>query len=108
MSLQPQELEQRKKNRGCTKYLTIPDDYRLSIQRDTVVFKSLYSLRTECERYNSRFKSTGQERLWGCNAVSAANLNSIPHISFLSIALAAVVTQRSAATRSPKKLQRSA
>lgn len=97
-----------KKNRGCTKYTTIPDDYRLSIQRDTVAFKSLYSLRTECERYNSRFKSTGQERLWVCNADSAANLNTISHISLLSIALAAVVTQRSAAMRSPKKLQRSA
>ncbi len=97
-----------KKNRGCTKYLTIPDDYRLSIQRDTVEFKSLYSLRTECERYNSRFKSTGQERLWVCNKFSAANLNTISHISLLAIAIAAVVTRRLEAMRSPKKLLRSA
>ena len=97
-----------KKNRGCTKYMTIPDDYRLAIQRDTVEFKSLYSLRTECERYNSRFKSTGQERLWVCNEFSAANLNSISHIALLSIALTAIVTRRSAAMRSPKKLLRSA
>lgn len=93
---------------GCTKYLPLPADYRMSIQRDTVEFKSLYSLRTECERYNSRFKSTGQERLWVCNEISAANLNTISHISLLSIALAAVVTRRSTAMRSPKKLLRSA
>ncbi len=97
-----------KKNRGCTKYITIPDDYRLSIQRDTVAFKSLYSLRTECERYNSRFKLTGQERLWVCNEASASNLNTISHISLLSIALAAVVTHRVTAMRSRKKLKRSA
>jgi IS5 family transposase len=93
---------------GCTKYLSLPDDYRMSIQRDTVEFKSLYSLRSECERYNSRFKSTGQERLWVRNEISAANLNTISHISLLSIAIAAVVTRRSAAMRSPKKLLRSA
>ena len=97
-----------KKNRGCTKYITIPVDYRLSIQRDTVAFKSLYSLRTECERYNSRFKLTGQERLWVCNEASASNLNTISHISLLSIALAAVVTHRVTAMRSRKKLKRSA
>lgn len=43
---------------GCTKYVTLPDDYRLSIQRDSIAFKSIYALRTECERYNSRFKAT--------------------------------------------------
>ena len=53
-----------KKNRGCTKYKTVPDDYRLSIDRSCLCFKRTYALRTECERYNSRFKSTGQERLW--------------------------------------------
>lgn len=53
-----------KKNKGCTKYVTLPDDYRLSIDRDCISFKKIYSLRTEIERYNSRFKQTGQERLW--------------------------------------------
>ena len=52
-----------KKNRGCTKYKTLPDDYRLSIDRSCLYFKRTYALRTECERYNSRFKSTGQEQL---------------------------------------------
>ena len=52
-----------KKNRGCTKYKTLPDDYRLSIDRSCLYFKRTYALRTECERYNSRFKSPGQEQL---------------------------------------------
>ena len=51
-----------RKATGCTKYVTIPNDYRLSIQRDTLKFKSVFVLRTECERYNSRFKATAQER----------------------------------------------
>ena len=41
-------------------YITIPDDLRLSVDKDSKYFKSNYSLRTECERYNSRFKNTGQ------------------------------------------------
>ena len=36
-----------KKNRGCTKYVTLPDDYRLSIDRECVSFKKIYALRTE-------------------------------------------------------------
>ncbi len=80
-----------KKNRGCTKYKTVPDDYRLSIDRSCLYFKRTYVLRTECERYNSRFKSTGQERLWVRNGASAANLNTLAHISALAVALAAVL-----------------
>ena len=81
-----------KKNRGCTKYKTVPDDYRLSIDRSCLYFKRTYALRTECERYNSRFKSTGQERLWVRNGNSAANLNTLAHISALTVALAAVLS----------------
>lgn len=66
-----------KKHRGCTKYITIPDDLRLSVDRDSKYFKSNYSLRTECERYNSRFKNTGQERMWVRNKSSVTNLNTI-------------------------------
>ena len=91
---------------GCTKYITIPDDYRLSINRDTIEFKSVYALRTECERYNSRFKSTGQERLWVRNEKSVANLNTTAHISLLAIALAAVVTQSSVSYRCIKSVKR--
>ena len=81
-----------KKNRGCTKYKTVPNDYRLSIDRRCLYFKRTYAPRTECERYNSRFQSTGQERLWARNGASAANLNTLAHIPALAVALAAVLS----------------
>jgi hypothetical protein len=95
-----------KKSRGCIKKITVPDDYRLSIDRQSVRFKSIYSLRTESERYNSRFKSTGQERLWVRNQNSAQNLNSIAHISLLAIALATVITRKSSSYRCLKSSKR--
>jgi hypothetical protein len=91
---------------GCTKYINLPDDYRLSINRDSAHFKSVYALRTECERYNSRFKSTGQERLFIRNKNSAANLNTIAHISLLAIALACIVTKSSVSYRCTKSVKR--
>lgn len=96
-----------KSRRGCTRYLTLPSDYRLSIDRECLQFKRAYALRTECERYNSRFKASGQERLWIRNAISAANLNTFAHISALAVALAAVLS-RSHSYRSAKLLRRSA
>lgn len=96
-----------KKNRGCTKYKTIPTDYRLSIDRTCSHFKRTYALRSECERYGSRFKSTGQERLWIRNGSSAANLNTLAHISALAVALAAVLSG-SHSYRSAKLFRRSA
>jgi len=95
-----------RKNCGCTKYITIPNDYRLSIDRTSIYFKSVYALRTECERYNSRFKATGQERLWVRNQNSAANLNTLAHICLLAIALAAVVTAADVSYRCIKSLKR--
>ena len=77
-----------KKNRGCTKYKTIPTDYRLSIDRECLRFKRVYALRTECERYN------------------AANLNTVAHISALAVALAAVL-HGSHSYRFVKQLRRS-
>lgn len=95
-----------RKNRGCTKYKTIPDDYRLSIDRDCLRFKRIYALRSECERYNSRFKRTGQERLWVRDLRSAANLNTIAHITALAVAYAAVLFNRSLSYRSWRSLRR--
>jgi len=95
-----------KKCRGCAKYITVPDDYRLSIDRQSIEFKSVYALRTECERYNSRFKSTGQERLWVRNGNSAANLNTVAHISLLAIAVAAVITKSDVSYRCLKSVKR--
>jgi hypothetical protein len=82
--------------------MTLPDDYRLSIDRDCIPFQSVYALRTECERYNSRFKQSGQERLWIHNKSSAENLNSIAHISMLAIASASIFTHSSSSYRSAK------
>lgn len=95
-----------KKNRGCTKYVTIPDDYRLSIDRQSIGFKSVYSLRSECERYNSRFKSTGQERLWVRNFNGVQNLNTIAHISLLAIAISSVITKSDVSYRAIKSVKR--
>ena len=97
-----------KKNRGCTKYVTLPDDYRLSIDRDCISFKKIYALRTEAERYNSRFKSTGQERLWVCGFNAARNLNTIAHIALLAVALASVIFKSETSIRSLKSAKRSA
>ena len=96
-----------KGNRGCTKYKSIPADYRLSIDRKCLRFKRIYALRTECESYNSRFKSTGRERLWVRNGNRAANLNTLAHISALAVALAAVL-HGFHSYRSAKQLRRSA
>lgn len=52
------------------------DDPR-HVDRNSHYFKSSYSLRTECERYNSRFKNTGQERIWVRNKSSVTNLNTL-------------------------------
>ncbi|GHU54761.1 hypothetical protein FACS1894132_09890 [Clostridia bacterium] len=97
-----------KKNRGCIKYITIPDDYRLSIDRNSKNFKSVYSLRTECERYNSRFKSTEQERLWVKNENSAKNINTFVHIALLAVAVSAVITKSNYSIRAIKSTIRTA
>ncbi|MBR1735865.1 MAG: transposase [Firmicutes bacterium] len=97
-----------KKNRGCTKYVTLPDDYRLSIDRDSISFKKIYSLRTEAERYNSRFKATGQERMWVTCFKAVQNLNTISHIALLAVAYAAIITKSKNSYRSLKYNIRSA
>ena len=95
-----------KKNRGCTKYVSIPDDLRLAIDRDCLTFKKLYALRSECERYNARFKASGQERLWVCSFTSAQNLNTILHIALLAMADAAIHSNRNTLFRSRKAFAR--
>lgn len=95
-----------KKHRGCVKWVTIPDDYRLSIDRTSIQFKSVYALRTEVERYNSRFKQTGCERVFVRNEKSVANLNTIAHITLLAVALATVITQKNVSYRCMKSTKR--
>ena len=95
-----------KKNRGCTKHVTIPDDYRLAIDRDSLSFKKIYALRTEAERYNARFKQTGQERAWVHSFNAVRNLNTIAHIALLAVAIAATVTQSDYSVRCLKSVKR--
>ena len=95
-----------KKNRGCTKYITIPDDYRLALDRTSKLYKRTYALRSEAERYNSRFKNTGCERAYVRNQNSVSNINTIAHISLLAVAIATVSLKKSASYRSLKSLKR--
>lgn len=68
--------------------------------------KKLYAIRTEAERYNSRFKQTGQKRLWVHGFNAAQNLNSVAHIALLAVALASVVTKSDCSYRCLKFLKR--
>ena len=95
-----------KKHRSCTKYITVPDDYRLSIDRDCISFKKIYSLRTEAERYNACFKQTGQERLWVHSENAVTNLNTIAHIALLAVAYAAFITKSNYSVRCLKSAKR--
>ena len=79
-----------KKNRGCTRYITIGTDYRASINSDSPYFKRIYSLRTESERYNARWKNLDLEKPSVRNINSVSNLNTIGHICMLSTALASI------------------
>lgn len=97
-----------KKYRCCTKYITIPDDYRFSIDRKSHDFKDVYKLRTECERYISRFKATGQERLWVHNFNSTQNLNSFAHIALLDAAISSVKSNSKISYRAIFSLKRTA
>ncbi|WP_432402330.1 transposase [Wukongibacter sp. M2B1] len=79
-----------KKNRGCTKYITVGTDYRASINRDSIFFKKIYSLRTESERYNSRWKNLNLEKAYVRNMDSVSNLNTLGHVCLLALASAAI------------------
>lgn len=95
-----------KKHRCCTKHITIPNDLRLSIDINSKYFKNCYSLRTECERYHSRFKNMGQERMWVRNKNSVANLNILAHINLLVVAIATITTHSSQSYRELKTRKR--
>ena len=76
------------------------------VDRNSHYFKSSYSLRTECERYNSRFKNTGQERMWVRNKSSVTNLNTLAHISLLAVAVAAIINGADQSYRKLKAVKR--
>lgn len=71
-----------------------------------ISFKKIYSLRTEAEQYNARFKQTGQERLWVHSENAAKNLNTIAHITLLAVAYAAFITNSNHSVRCLKSAKR--
>lgn len=97
-----------KKHRGCTIHITLPDDLRLALDRESKYFKSTYSLRTECERCNSRFKNTGQERVWVRKQSSVTNLNTLTHINLLAVAVASIASGTGQSYRKLKAAKRTA
>lgn len=98
-----------KKSRGCVKRMVVPlpeDINRLKLDRKSNEFKSTYALRTEVERYNSRFKQTGCERVFVRNQNSVANISTLVHISMLAIAITATITKSKVSYRSIKSVKR--
>lgn len=97
-----------KKTRGCNRYITVPNTLRLRVDRNSKYFKTTYSLRSECERYNSRFKRTGQERAFVRNISSVTNLNTIAHISLLAVVISSIKSKSNQSYRKLKSLKRCA
>ena len=97
-----------KKPCGCTKYITIPNDLGLSVDRNSKCFKRAYSLRTECEPYNSHLKNICQEWMWIRNQGSVTSLNTLAHTSLLAVAVAAITTHSDQSYRKLKTIKRTA
>lgn len=97
-----------KNKRGCEQWVTLPSDLRLSIDRASHAFKKTYKRRTCCERYNSRFKASGNARLWVRSIAAVSNMNVLTHIALLGLALAAVLTGRRQVMNCLKALKYSA
>ena len=97
-----------KKNRGCIKYVSAGCDYRASINRDSLYFKSIYSLRTESERYNSRWKNLNTDKASVRNLSAIENLNTVGHICLLALALASIKSGKIGCLKSLKNFKVSA
>ena len=63
-------------------------------------------MRTESERYNSRFKNLNLETPSVRNIKSIENLNTLGHICLLAVALAAIITNKGDMLRSLNNLKR--
>lgn len=55
---------------------------------------SNYNIRTELERYNSRFNNLNIENAFIKNIISISNLNILGHIYLLAIATVAIVNKK--------------
>lgn len=53
---------------------------RVSLNRDSPLYKAVYTQRTSCERINSQAKELGIERPKVCNGQSVANLNTLIYL----------------------------
>ena len=95
-----------RKNRGCVRYISKGTDYRVSINHESKFFKTIYSLRTESERYNSRWKNLNLESPTVRNINSITNLNTLGHITLLSLALAAIAGDQKDKIRSLTKFKK--
>lgn len=97
-----------KKTRGCIKYVSICADYRASINRASAYFKSVYSLRSESERYNSRWKNLNTDKASVRNMAAVENLNTVGHICLLALAIAAINSGKTHCLKSLKNFKISA
>lgn len=93
------------KNRGCIKYKSIGTDYRAAVDETSDYFKFFYSMRTESERYNSRFKNLNLENASVRNKRSVSNLNTLSHICLLAVAIASILTNKGDNLRSLSNLK---
>lgn len=76
---------------GCTSYIDITDDARSRVPRESKRYKDTYKMRTEAERYFSRFGPREVEETSCYNYRAIRNQMSIAHLSLSLTALAAAV-----------------
>ena len=82
-----------RKNCGCTKYITLPDDYRLSIDLSCISFKEIYALRTEIERYNIISRELDKS-VCGFVPCKIRKIFLSAHIALLAVTTVAIFSKR--------------
>jgi hypothetical protein len=74
--------EQFKKGKGCVKDMNIEKGgiMRVTLDRTSPLYKTVYNQRTCCERMNSQAKALGIENPKGRNIHSVRNLNTLTYL----------------------------
>jgi hypothetical protein len=82
------------KGKGCVKDLNweLGGQMRVTLDRDSPLYKAIYRQRTSTERGNSQSKATGLERPKGRNIHSVRNLNTLTYLVINARALQRVRT----------------
>jgi hypothetical protein len=77
------EHEQFRKGKGCVKDINIEAGglMRVTLDRDSPLYKAIYKQRTSCERINSQAKDFGIERPKARNIRSVRRLNTLIYIT---------------------------